>query len=298
MPPSRPLSTAASNDVTALVEAHLRLVDKLVRERVSKVPPCVSREDLQSAGQYALTLAARSFEPDRGVPFAHYAAIRIRGAITDELRGLDWATRSVRSRAREIDTAVSDLAGRLERTPQPQDIATELQLSIEELSALRADIARANVLSLEDLTSSPGSNLAAEPSGDPEAVLLRRERLGYLLDAIAELPDRLRRVVIAYFFEERQMSQIGAEFGVTQARASQLCAEALLLLRDGINAQLDPASVRMPIQSKRTAAAREYYLGAVAGRSTLDERLSCTTVFGDMVMDARSLDASESSLIA
>jgi RNA polymerase sigma factor FliA len=293
---TRPASTRCQ--VTALVEDHVSLVDHLVSERMAKVPPHVSRDELTSAAMMALVLAARSFDPERGVPFAHFASIRIRGAMTDELRGMDWATRSVRSRAREVDSARNQLTVVLDRTPQSTEVAQALQVSTRELAILQADIARASVLSLQDLAPGAAGELSAELSDGPESLIVQREQLGYLHDAIAELPDRLRRVISAYFFEQRQMRDIGAEFGVTQARASQLCTEALRMLRDGMNSQLDPAAVRTSIQSKKTAAVRRAYFDAIATRSSLRDRLSKSTALGEVVGELATVEEAERSLIA
>lgn len=292
LPTHRVQSHAETHD---LIESHLSLISHLVRERMAKLPSHVCPDELESAALLALLLAARSFDPDRGVPFAHFATIRIRGAIIDELRGMDWASRSVRSRARAIDSASSQLALVLDRTPQTQEVADAMRLTTRELAAVQADVARASVLSLQDLASGAAGELPTENSDGPESLLLRRELLGYLHDAVAELPDRLRRVVTAYFFDQRSMSDIGAEFGITQARVSQLCTEALMLLRDGMNSQLDPAAIKPRIQSSRMAATRESYFTAIAGRSTLRGRLSMSTSMGDIL---RREDRYAPSLIA
>jgi RNA polymerase sigma factor for flagellar operon FliA len=110
-----------------------------------------------------------------------------------------------------------------------------------------------------------------------------REQLGYLHDAIAELPERLRFVVTSYFFEQRQMSDIAAELGVTESRISQLRAEALGMLRDGMNAQLDPSAVDTGTKrSGRAAATRAAYFSAIADRSSLESRLAMSTPRGEM----------------
>lgn len=266
-----------------LVETHLSLVAHLVHERLSKVPAHVSRDELTSAGLLALVLSARSYEPDRGVPFANFAAIRIRGALLDELRGMDWASRSVRCRARDVDAVRGQLAALLERSPRTDEVATAMGMEVRELDSLESDLARANVLSLQAFPPDSISDLPPDSSDGPESLILRREQLGYLHDAVAELSDRLRFVVDAYFFEHRQMSDIAAELGVTQSRISQMCTEALCLLRDGLNSQLDPTAVGRPIQSTRTANARKAYFSAIAARGTLTSRLAMSTSRGDVM---------------
>lgn len=277
LPPSSPLATADE-----LVETNLPLVGHLVREVLAKVPVHVSRDDLTSAGMMALVIAAQSFDPARGVPFARYAAIRIRGALLDELRSMDWAARSVRTHAREMENVSHQLAATLGRSPRNDEVAAALGVSVAELDSLQYDLARARTLSLQGFAPETGPELLAETSAGPEALLLYREKLGYLHQAIEQLPERLRFVITAYFFEQRQMSDIGAELGVTESRVSQLRAEALRVLRDGMNSQLEPGAVETPKRSGRASATRKAYLHAVGSAGTLASRLAITTPAGDI----------------
>ena len=217
----------SGSDVADLVEAHLSLANHLARERAASLPAHINLDDLRSAAMLALVVSARNFDPDRGVPFANFAAIRIRGALKDELRGMDWATRTVRARSREAESVRGHLTAVLDRSPRPDEIAEAMEVTIRELHSLNADVARARVLSLQSLAESADVDVPDDAAGGPEAVLIRREQLGYLHDAIAELPMRLRIVVTGYFFDGRQMSDIALELGVTQSRVSQLCTKAL-----------------------------------------------------------------------
>jgi RNA polymerase sigma factor FliA len=273
-------SDAASVD--ELVRTHLPLVGHLVRDLLSRLPSHISRDDLLSAGMLALSLCAKSFDPGRGVPFSGYAAFRIRGALTDELRSMDWASRGVRSKARGIDTARNALAAKLGRSPGRAEVAEEMGLSIHELDAVDSDVHRAAVLSLQALTPADGAEMLPSVADGPEGVLLKREQLGYLRDGIAELPDRLRFVVEQYFFGQRKMADIAAELGVTESRISQLRSEALVLLRAGLRSQ-DGEAVRSPVaELHRRHAGRDRYCAAVAARSTLAGRLTATTLLGEV----------------
>jgi len=251
----------------ALIVVHVPLVGHIVRETMARVPSHVDRDDLSSAGLTALVQAAHSYDPDRGVPFNRYASTRIRGAILDELRSIDWASRSVRRRARELDATRSHLATVLGRSATTTELAQASGMSPDEIAANEDDVARAQVLSLhasED--DSLGARLVSgTPS--PEAQLEHRERLTYMTEAIAELPERLRHVVEQYFIAERPMAEIAATLGVTESRVSQLRAEALVLLRDALNNALEPDLV--PEASRPGGAAarrREAYFAAVAAR--------------------------------
>jgi RNA polymerase sigma factor for flagellar operon FliA len=287
----------ASATVQTLVEENLALVGHLVREMLAKVPAHVGRDELSSAAMMALVVSAQGFDPARGVPFARFAAIRIRGALMDELRSMDWAARSVRGRAREVETVRSTLAASLGRTPRNDEIAATMGMSLAELDSLNVDLARASVLRLQGFAPETGAELLPDTSAGPESLLLLREKLGYLHDSIAELPERLRFVVTEYFFAQRQMTDIAAELGVTESRISQLRAEALRLLRDGMNSQLEPTNVVEDARpTGRAAAGRSSYYAAIAARSTVAGRLAMSSIRGDMLSAAPAIPARESNI--
>ena len=269
----------------ALVRAHLPLVGYLVSEMIGRLPAHVSRDELTGAGMAALAFAARGFDPERGVPFNRFATARIRGALLDELRSNDWASRSVRAKARVRAAAEDQLSAQLGRTPTPEELAAFTGMGVGELTAVDEDVHRAVVLSLQGFAD-PTALDDLLPHRDPgaEQVLMERERTNYLHDAVAELPERLRAVVEGYFFAERPMAEIATELGVTESRVSQMRAEAMALLRDAINAQLDPGLVPAPTRPGRCVARRrEAYHAAVAAHSTYRSRLLArrtTTVAG------------------
>ncbi|SNY60581.1 RNA polymerase sigma factor for flagellar operon FliA [Paractinoplanes atraurantiacus] len=258
-----------------IVQEHMPLVGHLVREMLARVPAHVNRDDLMSAGYAALVHAARGFDDSRGVPFARFAAARVRGALLDELRGLDWASRSVRQRARRTDSARQELTAELGRNPTAQEVADRLGCSVEDIESADDDVQRAVVFSLQGFTTAGADDMVTEPSAGPEEMLIRRERLGYLRHAIEALPDRLRAVVQGYFFEERPMARIAEDLGVTESRVSQLRAEALLLLKDGLNTHLDPA-LAAPSKEGCVARRRTAYYDQIASRGTLKTRLAVT----------------------
>jgi len=260
-----------------VVQDHMALVGHLVREMLARVPAHVNRDDLMSAGYAALVHAARGFDPDRGVPFARFAAARVRGALLDELRGLDWASRSVRQRARRTDAARQELTAELGRTPTTLEVATRLGCTVEDIATADDDVHRAVVFSLQGFATAAADDMVTEPSAGPEEMLIRRERLGYLQHAVDALPERLRVVVQGYFFEERPMARIAEELGVTESRVSQLRAEALSLLKDGLNTHLDPAlAAETPAKEGCVARRRAAYYDQIAGRGDLRTRLALT----------------------
>lgn len=277
-------SATASRAATEeqLVREHLNLVRRAVAEMSAKMPKHAPRDDLMSAGMCGLAQAARAFDPTRGVPFHAYAATRIRGALLDELRTHDWASRPVRARARQLEVVNEKLVARLGRPATTAELAAEMGVAVSSIEGLQQDLHRATVLNYDSMvTSGDGESIIiGSDDDDPEASILDRERNAYLVDAIRALPERLRTVVIGYFFENRPMQEIGAELGVSESRISQLRAEALELLRDGMNSQLDPEAVRQQGQPNgRVARRRAAYYEAIATGSTTRDRVSSAPRF-------------------
>ncbi len=261
-------------DTDQLVTANIALVGHLVRESMSRLPGHVHRDDLTSAGMTALVQAARSYDAERGVPFVRYASTRIRGAIVDELRGIDWASRSVRRRARDLDKVRSELSTQLGRVPTDAEVATAAGMSVEDVAANADDVARASVMSLQGFGDTPIDDVVPHRAPSPEERVEQQERIGYLVDAVALLPDRLRVVVEGYFFAERPMAEIAEELGVSESRVSQMRAEALVLLKDAMNSALAPELVTPHTKPEGCAARRrEAYFAAVASRRTATARL-------------------------
>jgi len=261
-----------------LVRQHLPLVGYAVSEMATKVPRHVSRADLTSAGMEGLAQAARSFDPSRGIAFDRYASTRIRGALLDELRRRDWASRSVRARARKVTAVSDDLTIKLGRAPSTAEVAEAAAMDTAAVASVNDDVYRAVVLNYEALgAGGDGESVMPADPRTPDGVLLDRERQSYLLDAVSALPERLRRVVIGYFFEERPMQELADELGVTESRISQMRAEALVLLKDGMNSQLDPDAVTKDRPGGRAEKRKTAYYAAIAASSDYRSRLSVTS---------------------
>jgi RNA polymerase sigma factor FliA len=268
-----PSIDSAATTAEQLAVDHIPLVAHLVREVSGRIPASVDRDDLRSAGLVALVAASRAFDPDLGVPFPAYAAQRIRGALLDELRSVDWASRSVRRKGREIEAARQRLAAAMGQFPDNRAVAESLGMSIGEVERADADVARATVLSIHSTDRDLAEEVPTAALG-PQALLERGEQLAYLADAIAELPERLQTVVRGYFLEERPMAEIGAELGVTESRVSQLRAEALVLLRGALASALEPHLVEEPANPTGVAARRKAaYAESVQARYTTRLRM-------------------------
>lgn len=261
-------AAAPAAAVDDLVVAHMPLVGYHVSEVLSRVPATVSREDLVSAGHLALVLAARAYDADTGVPFARYAALRIRGALIDELRSMDWASRGARHRARELSATSDRLTAALGRTPSREELARALGTDLAAVDQARQDAER-RVLSI-DATVHPVAELVRDEAPGPEDSVLSGERLRYLRAAVETLPDRLRTVIEGLFLQDRSVAELADELGVTQSRISQLRTEGLALMRDGLNASLDPDLV--PAAERPDGVAerrRRTYFAAVASRAAM-----------------------------
>lgn len=255
-----------TRDSHELITTHMPLVGYIVREIAVRLPRHVDLGDLHSAGLLGLVQAARGFDESRGVPFKRYASTRIRGAVVDELRSRSWASRSVRQAGRQRDEAVEALSAMLGRTPTQAEVAEHLGVTTAELDAVQDDLHRTTVLSL-DAAPSPEAMEAALPHDEvsPEGELLRSEEHRYLHAAVAQLPERLATVVTMYYLQGRPMADIAEVLDVTESRVSQMRAEALVLIKDGMNAALDPERVEASerpggcVDRRRTA-----YFAAVA----------------------------------
>src|SRR5690349_13213985 len=167
-----------TRDQEALIRENMALVGHMVREMLFKVPPHVHRDDLASAGYTALVTAAKAFDPERGVPFGRFAATRVRGALLDELRGLDGASRLVRARLRRTNKARQQLPAQLGHTPTDPELAELLGVAVSELATVQEDVQRAAVLSLQGFAAGTAEEMVTETALNPEEMLLHREQIG------------------------------------------------------------------------------------------------------------------------
>jgi RNA polymerase sigma factor for flagellar operon FliA len=275
----------SARDLEDLVRDNMPIVGHLVRELLNRVPGHVHADDLSSAGFAALLGAARSFDVSRGIPFHRFAAVRIRGALLDELRGQDWASRSVRARARKTTAARQELTGALGRTPNDTEVAQLLGVGLAELASVEEDVQKAALLSLQGFPTGAAEEMVSEQSEGPEDLLIKRERLGYLHQAIQALPERLRLVVTESFLQEQPLSDVAARLGVTESRISQLRTEALRLLREGLNSSLAPELLTVAAGGARARKGclqrrRTEYFQRVAEQGNLRTRLAITDSHG------------------
>ncbi len=234
-PPEVPAELLNGEQETLLLE-HLPIVRFLARRIHERLPQHVDIEDLVSAGVVGLMDAFTKFDPQKKVQFRSYAQFRIRGAILDSLRSLDWSPRDLRRKGREAEEAIRALTGRLGRSPGEAEIAAEMGVSLEDYQSLLGDLKGLEIgtLHIEHNEDSGEEELAyvpGRPDEDPLFCCLRGELQDKLRDAIENLPERERLVMTLYYFEELTMREIGLALGVVESRVSQIHASAVVHLR-------------------------------------------------------------------
>src|SRR5918912_2136051 len=222
-----------------LILTYAPLVKYVAGRLGAGLPAHVDEADLASYGLLGLIGAIERYDPTRDIKFETYAISRIKGAIIDELRALDWVPRSVRSRAREIERAIAELESKLGVAPTDEQIAEKVGISVEELEDSLTDISRSSIAALDELWSVSGEGdqvslldtIEDETGPRPEAALDETEMREALADAISRLPEREKLVVTLYYYEELTLREIGEVLGVTESRVSQLHTKAILRLK-------------------------------------------------------------------
>jgi RNA polymerase sigma factor for flagellar operon FliA len=235
--------TGEKGDRDRLILTYAPLVKYVAGRLGSGLPAHVEEGDLISYGLLGLISAIERYELDRDIKFETYAIVRIKGAIIDELRALDWVPRSVRSRAREIERAIAELEAKLGRAPTDEEIAAKIGISTDELEESLTDISRSSIAALDELWTGSGEgdqvslmDTIEDTSGpQPAQALDATDVRETLADAIARLPEREKLVITLYYYEELTLREIGEVLGVTESRISQLHTKAVLRLRSRLS---------------------------------------------------------------
>jgi RNA polymerase sigma factor FliA len=227
-----------------LLLAHMTQVQYIARRIHDRLPPQVLLEDLVHAGILGLMDAVRKYDPSKNVQLKHYAEFRIRGAILDSLRQVDWSPRALRRQGRRLEQGISDCKARLGRDPTEPEVAAELKMTLECLQHLLGDLRGLDVGSLQADANEPGGEevlqtCAGSDEDNPYHQTLRSEMTHLLERAIGELSDREREVLALYRFKELTMKEVGAVLGIGESRVSQVHTAALLRLRVRLQGLLD-----------------------------------------------------------
>jgi RNA polymerase sigma factor for flagellar operon FliA len=228
---------------------HYSPLVKYVAGRVGVgLPPNIEQADLVSYGIFGLIDAIEKFDLERAIKFETYAISRIKGAIIDELRAIDWIPRSVRYKAREVEKAYAALEAKLHRTPTEGEVAGELGIRLDELHTIFSQVSFVNVIALDELLNVGGERgdklslvdtLEDTKAEDPVAAFETEETKYLLAKAINTLPEREKIVVTLYYYEGLTLAEIGQVLGVTESRICQMHTKAVLQLRGKLADQKD-----------------------------------------------------------
>jgi RNA polymerase sigma factor for flagellar operon FliA len=237
----RSFKDSGEKDLRERLILHYSPLVKYVAGRVGVgLPPNIEQADLVSYGIFGLIDAIEKFDLERAIKFETYAISRIKGAIIDELRAIDWIPRSVRYKAREVEKAYAALEGRLHRTPSEAEVAEELGIGLDELHQIFSQVSFVNVVALDELLNVGGDRgdklslvdtLEDTKAEDPVMAFETEETKYLLARAINTLPEREKIVVTLYYYEGLTLAEIGQVLGVTESRICQMHTKAVLQLR-------------------------------------------------------------------
>ena len=227
--------TRSQEDRNKLILHYGSLVRYVASRVAMGLPASVDRDDLTSYGQFGLIDAIERFDLGRGVKFETFAIARIRGAIIDEIRALDWVPRSIRAKARDVDRAVTALETSLGRKPEDEEIALAMGITLAELWVAQS---RANVTSVTALEAHEGDDdrpsegqRLMDVASNPEDLAILSDMRDILSIAIEQMPERSKVILVLYYLEELTLAEIGEILGVTESRVCQLQSKVLHSLR-------------------------------------------------------------------
>ena len=218
---------------------------KYVANRIAmRLPPHIEVDDLISVGVLGLMDAISKYDSSRGAKFKTYAEFRVRGAILDELRAMDWVPRSIRQKASSVDKVVQSLQAKLSRSPEDEEVAKEMGISLDQFHDTLNETKSIPVFSLEDLGIAKESGeqqslldcLAGKADADPQTQIRLIELKEIIAKAIDALPEKERLMVSLYYYEELTMKEIGAVLEITESRVSQIHSKAVYRLRTKLKA--------------------------------------------------------------
>ncbi|MCB1327656.1 MAG: RNA polymerase sigma factor WhiG [Spirochaetales bacterium] len=222
-----------------LVEKYSPLVKYVAGKVAIGMPQNVEFDDLVSYGSFGLLDAIEKFDPEREIKFKTYAMTRIRGAIFDELRSIDWIPRSIRQKAKQVEETIAMLENKLGHTVDDEDIAREMGLSVEDLQSLLTKISGTSMISLNDIWYLGDDNdevsfmetLESPANLNPDTLIEKEEIKTVIVEAIKHLPDKEKKVIVLYYYEDLTLKEIGEVLEVTESRISQLHTKAIMRLR-------------------------------------------------------------------
>jgi RNA polymerase sigma factor for flagellar operon FliA len=214
-----------------VVLEHLPLVKAIAIRVHENLPVHVDLDDLVHAGIIGLFDAATKFNPEKQVVFSSYAKHRIKGAILDSLRQLDWASRDMRRRHKQVEAATRDLSSTLQRAPTEAEVAAKLGMDVDRWRTMMLDLRNVGLVSAStrsnDSEDLPAPDFPSKPEHQPDSICAREQLRGVLGDAMKTLPERYQKVVVLYYTNEMTMKEIGGVLGINESRVSQIHKSAL-----------------------------------------------------------------------
>ena len=244
--PSRQRVRPGSVTEQELVEKYLPLVRHVSTRLGMSLPPHVDGEDLYSSGLCGLLNAVRQYDPTAGTSFETYARLRIRGAILDELRKMDWVPRSVHTKARRVQGVMQQIEQRKGRPATAPEMAKALKISVAEYQRWLEQIRPVTFVCLDaaftgepDDSPTPYESLADAKQEDPGDGAFRRELARVLADRLQQLPEMQRKVLALYYYEDMRLREIAETFGLTESRICQIHAQGILALKASLQ-EFDP----------------------------------------------------------
>ena len=233
-------------DRTTLIKDHLTLVDIIAGRMVTQVPSFMNRDDIRSAGMMGLIDAANKFKPEKKILFKTFAEYRIRGAILDEMRKLDWFSRSLREKQTSINRCMSELERELGRCPDELEMANRMELSLSQYQKMLGEVSHLGCVSLNETLDHSDSGrsfqdalIATHKSASPSAILEDHELTKSIAAIIEQLSEKERLVISLYYYEELTQKEIAVVLNVSEGRISQLHSQALIKLKTKVKSTLD-----------------------------------------------------------
>lgn len=227
-----------------LAQKYIPLVKYVAGKLAAKLPQTIEFDDLVGYGYFGLLNAIDRFDPARGIKFKTYAVTRIRGSIYDELRSIDWIPRGLRQKGRELDATLQMLEEQMGRVPRDEEIAEHMGMTPEEVRRLKIKLVNATIVPASDPRNQSNEdgesrnlidNIESHPSLAPENMVERDETKKLIIEKLRELPQRERKVLVLYYYEDLTLKEIGTVLKVTESRVSQLHTRAIARLRNLID---------------------------------------------------------------
>lgn len=239
------INTPPLQDHSSLIRDNLYLVDILVGRMVTQVPAFMNRDDMRSAGMLGLIDASNKFDASKNILFKTFAEYRIRGAILDEMRKLDWFSRSLREKQNKLSRTMIKLERKLGRTPEEEEMARDMDISLDEYQQILGEVGHLGCVSLNETLNDSGEGASfidslADQRSDlsPPAQLESKELTKTLAGILQELSEKERLVISLYYYEELTQKEIADVLEVSEGRISQLHSQALLKLKTKVQIRI------------------------------------------------------------